>query len=115
VSLLNLDRSSLTVSKPLDHHNVRRAYRRILKAVGIVNEVPSKGVRGPRTKFVPKYRLYDLRHTFASISIAEGVDLKTVSEALGHADPAFTMKTYQHVLDEMKLEARTVLGSVLTG
>ena len=37
-----------------------------------------------------------LRHTHASLLVADGVAIKVVSERLGHAHPAFTMHTYPH-------------------
>lgn len=47
-------------------------------------------------------RFHDLRHTFATISIENGDDIKTVSESLGHATTAFTMDVYGHVTDAMR-------------
>jgi integrase len=46
-------------------------------------------------------RLHDLRHAFATTLLAAGVNVKVVSEALGHASTAFTMDTYAHVLPTM--------------
>ena len=50
---------------------------------------------------VPRIRFHDLRHTHASLLVADGVAIKVVSERLGHAHPAFTMHTYQHLLPGM--------------
>jgi integrase len=46
-------------------------------------------------------RLHDLRHAFATTLLAAGVNVKVVSEALGHASTAFTMDVYAHVLPGM--------------
>ena len=46
--------------------------------------------------------LHALRHTFASMLIRKGVDIKIVSELLGHADVAFTYNRYVHIIDEQK-------------
>ncbi len=43
-------------------------------------------------------RLHDLRHTHASLLLAQGVHPKIVSERLGHASVAITLDTYSHVL-----------------
>lgn len=43
-------------------------------------------------------RIHDLRHTFASLLLANGADLKYVQEQLGHHSPAFTLSTYAHLL-----------------
>lgn len=47
---------------------------------------------------VPKVRLYDTRHTHASILLSEGWHPKVVAERLGHASIAITLDTYSHVL-----------------
>ena len=44
------------------------------------------------------FTFHDLRHTHATWLLTHGVDLKTVSERLGHADEATTLRTYAHVL-----------------
>ena len=54
---------------------------------------------------LPRIRFHDLRHTHASLLVADGVAIKVVSERLGHAHPAFTMHTYQHLLPGMSAAA----------
>ena len=46
-------------------------------------------------------RVYDLRHSFVTLSLLAGVDPKTVSQEAGHASVAFTLDHYGHVLKEM--------------
>lgn len=46
--------------------------------------------------------VHTLRHTCASLLIRNGVDIKIVSEMLGHSDVAFTYNTYVHILEEQK-------------
>ena len=48
---------------------------------------------------MPKIRFYDLRHTHASLLIAEGVHPKKIAERLGHASIKLTMDTYGHLFD----------------
>jgi Phage integrase family len=50
-------------------------------------------------------RLHDLRHTHGTLLIREGVPVKVVSERLGHANIAFSIETYQHVLPSMQADA----------
>lgn len=50
-------------------------------------------------------RLHDLRHTFATLSLQNGDDLKTVSDALGHSNISTTANTYAHVTERMKKES----------
>lgn len=49
--------------------------------------------------------VHALRHTFATTLIHSGVDVKAVSEILGHEDVSTTLKIYHHVIDEQKHSA----------
>ncbi|MDR3561222.1 MAG: site-specific integrase [Negativicutes bacterium] len=51
---------------------------------------------------LPVIRFHDLRHTFATLMLQEGIDLKTISEQLGHATQYFTSDVYGHVTDPMR-------------
>lgn len=52
-----------------------------------------------------KVRFHDLRHTFSTLAIQSGVDVKTVSNMLGHFSANFTLDTYTHVTLEMQMLA----------
>lgn len=54
---------------------------------------------------LPQMRFHDLRHTYATLSIQNGDDIKTVSESLGHATVAFTLDVYGHVTDKMRKDS----------
>jgi len=54
---------------------------------------------------LPEIRLYDLRHTAATLALAAGVPVKVISEQLGHASATLTLDTYSHVLPHMQEEA----------
>ena len=62
---------------------------------------------------LPRLRLYDLRHSAATIALAAGVSPKVVSEQLGHASTAFTLDTYTHVLPHMQDEAAARVEAML--
>jgi integrase len=62
---------------------------------------------------LPKIRLHDLRHTFSSILYDEGVDLKAISEALGHSDIGTTSRIYTHLFDKTHKNTVSVMGRVL--
>jgi len=64
---------------------------------------------------LPRIRLYDLRHSAATIALAAGVSPKVVSEQLGHASTAFTLDTYAHVLPHMQDEAAARVEAMLFG
>ena len=54
---------------------------------------------------LPHVSFHDLRHTYATILLENGVPLKTVSELLGHADISITANTYAHVTETMQRAA----------
>ena len=58
-------------------------------------------------------RFHDLRHTFATLAIQSGVDVKTVSGILGHYSAGFTLDTYTHVTGEMQREAAQKVGALI--
>ena len=47
---------------------------------------------------IPRIRLHDLRHTYATLALTARVDAKVVSERLGHSTVAFTQDTYMHTV-----------------
>ena len=52
-----------------------------------------------------KIRFHDLRHTFATLSLESGMDVKTLSAMLGHVSAATTLDIYTHVTGDMQSEA----------
>ena len=58
-------------------------------------------------------RFHDLRHTFATTALQNGVDVKTVSSMLGHYDAGFTLRTYTHATRQKQDEAAQTMGSFM--
>lgn len=56
---------------------------------------------------------HSLRHTFVTRALECGVDIKTLSEILGHSDPSITLKYYAHCLPEHKSEMMNKVGKLL--
>jgi integrase len=84
---------------PIRPEIIGDAFRRLTKEAGL-----------------PVIRLHDLRHTYASIALALGVNPKVVSERLGHSDVRITLSVYSHLLPgiqerDAQLVASTILGS----
>ena len=52
-----------------------------------------------------RVRFHDLRHTFATLSLENGMDVKTLSTIIGHVSAATTLNTYTHITDEMRRKA----------
>ena len=84
---------------PVHPERITAAFRRHAAAAGL-----------------PRIRLHDLRHSYATAALAAGVPVKVVSERLGHANTAITSDLYMHVPDEMdRAAADTVAASILGG
>jgi integrase len=86
--------------EPMKHRRVGRALEETLR----------------RAK-VPHVRFHDLRHTFASILIGEGLDVTYVSRQLGHSSPQVTLGIYSHLFDpeRREQEARDALEARFAG
>lgn len=52
-----------------------------------------------------KIRFHDLRHTFATLALENGMDVKTLSAMLGHVSAATTLDIYTHITEDMQAEA----------
>jgi integrase len=61
---------------------------------------------------LPNIRFHDLRHTAATILLSHGVNVKVVSEMLGHADVSTTLRTYAHVIPHMQQAAADVMDAL---
>lgn len=75
---------------------VARIHKRILKDAGLET-----------------CRFHDLRHTYATLALQNGVDIKTLSRTLGHYSPGFTLETYTHVTKRMQENAAEKMGQFL--
>ncbi len=62
---------------------------------------------------IPCRGFHSLRHTFATRAIECGIDVKTLSELLGHRNPTITLNRYAHSLMEHKTEMMSKLGKML--
>lgn len=81
-----------STGKPLGWSNVDRYC--------LASAVASAKLRTPHPTF------HDLRHTYASLLIASGVNVKRVSDALGHADPGFTLRVYAGLFNREESDAQ---------
>ena len=54
---------------------------------------------------LPSIRFHDLRHTFATLALENGTDVKTLSAMLGHVSAATTLDIYTHITDDMQRAA----------
>jgi integrase len=82
---------------PLDPNVVGRRFGRLVRKVDSL----------------PVIRLHDLRHTHATLLLEDGVDVKTVSERLGHDSVQTTLELYGHVTPRMRANAAARFGTLL--
>ena len=82
---------------PISPDSVLHMLHRVLKRAGL-----------------PRVRFHNLRHTFATLALQNGVDIKTVSGMLGHFSAGFTLDTYAHVTTAAQKEAARTMEKVLT-
>jgi len=66
-----------------------------------------------RTAGLPKIRIHDLRHSYATLELAAGVSPKVVQESLGHARIGTTLDLYAHVIPAARREAAEALERLL--
>ena len=64
---------------------------------------------------LPHVRLHDLRHSYATLSLQAGIDLKTISAGLGHADIGTTANLYAHVTATLQARHAERVESVMGG
>jgi integrase len=79
--------------------SLRRPWAQVCKAAGLTKSVAVQGKRRTITRHQPTLRMHDLRHTFASHLVSDGVGLQVVGRLLGHTNPQTTNR-YAHVADE---------------
>ena len=62
---------------------------------------------------LPNISFHDLRHTFATVAVANGVDAKTLASILGHTNPSFSLDAYTHVTTDMQQRASEIVGDFI--
>lgn len=67
-----------------------------------------------RRSGLPRIRLHDTRHTWASLALRAGVPAKVVQERLGHANVKITLSIYAHVMPGMQSDAATKVSAMFT-
>lgn len=71
--------------------------------------------RLPSFAALPRIRLHDLRHTWATLALVAGVDIRMVSERLGHSNILITSNTYQHVIKGIQAGAAQKVADLIFG
>jgi integrase len=115
----------------LRHHKAKQSERRLLLGAGWVTSdgdlVFDRGEGGALhpdsvdTMFrrtvvrlgLPRIRVHDLRHTMATLALAEGLHPKVVQERLGHSSIAMTLDRYSHISTELQRDGAARLDAVI--
>ena len=90
--------SRIKPEQPIDASHVRKKLHAILKLAGCKD-----------------VRFHDLRHTFATLSLENGMDVKTLSAIIGHVSSATTLNIYAHVTDDMQKKAANTIDRAIAG
>jgi integrase len=85
-----------TIGTALEPRNLHRAFKRMLKHAGL-----------------PDIRFHDLRHSAASLMLAQDVPLRVVMEVLGHSSISLTANTYSHVMPSLVEDATGKVANLL--
>lgn len=86
-----------SIGTPFEPRNVTRQFKALLTAANL-----------------PNIRLHDLRHSCATLLLAQGVNPRVVMETLGHSQVSLTLNTYSHVLPALQADAAAKMNAILT-
>ncbi|MEQ1868745.1 MAG: tyrosine-type recombinase/integrase [Vicinamibacterales bacterium] len=86
------------IGTTLDARNITRTFKTVLRAQNL-----------------PMIRIHDLRHSCATLMLAQGVSPRVVMETLGHSQISLTLNTYSHVLPAMQEDAAARMDEILSG
>jgi integrase len=86
-----------SLGTPMDPRNVNRVFTAVLAAANL-----------------PAVRVHDLRHTAASLLLAQGVAPRTIMEILGHSQISLTMDTYAHIMPTLQQDAAQQMNAILS-
>ena len=81
---------------PLEPHAVSKSFHALARGAAL-----------------PRIRLHDLRHSYATLALASGVNPRIVSGRLGHSTVALTLDIYSHVLPQQDQEAAERIADLL--
>ena len=83
--------------EPIDHHNMMK--RRFLPAL--------------KAAKLPQIRFHDLRHTYASLLIHQGENIKYIQSQMGHSSPMVTLNVYAHLMNQVNQDSANRLENTI--
>jgi integrase len=91
--------------------SLRRPWVQACKAAGLAEAITLQGKRRTITRYKPTVRIHDLRHSYASHLVSNGVSLQIVGKLLGHTQPQTTQR-YAHLSDGALRDATNRFGKI---
>jgi integrase len=85
-----------SIGTPIDPRNLYREFQKVCRSAGLGDWHP-----------------HELRHSAASLMLAQGVKIQVVSQVLGHSSIRMTADVYGHLLDPDRQEAAQAMGTLL--
>jgi integrase len=86
------------IGTPYEPHDLHDDFKRILGKAGL-----------------PNVRFHDLRHSCASLMLAQGIPLRSIQDILGHSSITLTANLYAHVGEKLRREADDAMDAILAG
>ena len=84
-----------TLGKPLEPHDLHDDFKRLLVKAEL-----------------PDMRFHDLRHSAASLMLAQGIPLRSIQDILGHSSISLTANLYAHVGEQLRREAADAMDAI---
>lgn len=85
-----------------------KEWKPALAAAGLIPEADDDG----KYESAREHGMHALRHFYASALLDAGENIKAVSEYMGHADPALTLRVYAHLMPDSRVRARRAIDTV---
>jgi integrase len=95
------------IGTPIDARDLLREYYTITRPKPKLKDTP------PPPMPFPKIRFHDLRHSAATLLLAQGVSPRYIMDLLGHSQVSFTLQIYAHVLPETRRAVATQMDEIL--
>lgn len=96
-------------NKACNRNYINSLWKPALVTAGVIPQ-PAPGAKYIESR---EHGFHALRHTFASMLLADGVDIRTLAEYLGHSDPAFTLREYAHMMPSAPDKARRAVDRAI--
>jgi integrase len=100
-----------SIGTMLEPRNMDRSFYSILNTPDPNDPEPDPK---KKRKLLPRLRFHDLRHSAATLLLAQGLHPRYIMELLGHSSITVTMNVYGHVLEEMRRETARQIDAVFS-